>query len=162
MHQASARGTLVAMSLRLVLDTNVWLDWLLFDDPVVAPVRAAVEAGRAEVFMDAAGEEELARVLAYPLRKRTLDPQALAACLAQCRRWARRLGEEAGGTPVDRDRLPVCDPDDQKFLELALASGAAFLVTKDRTLLKLAPRRDQPLPFRIVTPAQLERSRAAA
>ncbi len=63
---------------------------------------------------------------------------------------------------MDRDRLPVCsDPDDQKFLELALACGAAYLVTKDRALLELARRSDRALPFRIVTPGELERSLAA-
>ena len=58
---------------RLVLDTNVWLDWLVFDDPSVAPIRAAGEAKRAEVFIDAACEAELERALGYDLgKKRTL------------------------------------------------------------------------------------------
>ena len=28
--------------MRLVLDTNVWLDWLVFDDPALAPLKDAV------------------------------------------------------------------------------------------------------------------------
>jgi len=36
---------------RLVLDTNVWLDWLVFDDPSIATVKAAVATKRAEVFI---------------------------------------------------------------------------------------------------------------
>jgi predicted nucleic acid-binding protein len=49
--------------------------------------------------------------------------------------------------------LPVCrDPDDQKFLEAALAARADFLVTKDQALLELAQRVSQ---FRILTPAEL-------
>ena len=40
--------------MRLVLDTNVWLDWLVFDDPAIAPIKAAVEAKRVEVFIEAA------------------------------------------------------------------------------------------------------------
>lgn len=31
--------------LRLVLDTNVWLDWLAFGDPSVAAIKSAVAAG---------------------------------------------------------------------------------------------------------------------
>ena len=55
-----------------------------------------------------------------------------------------------------RDPLPVCgDPDDQKFLELARACGADFLITKDRELLVLARRKIRRAPFGIVTPAQL-------
>jgi predicted nucleic acid-binding protein len=50
----------------------------------------------------------------------------------------------------------VCaDPDDQKFLELARAAGAHALVTRDRALLVLRRRRSPPVPFRIVTPAEL-------
>ncbi|MGA7983762.1 MAG: PIN domain-containing protein, partial [Burkholderiales bacterium] len=72
--------------MRLVLDTNVWLDWLVFDDPELAALRAAVEQGLAQVFIDAACEAELARVLAYPLGRVRLDAAAQAACLAECRR----------------------------------------------------------------------------
>jgi putative PIN family toxin of toxin-antitoxin system len=140
------------MPLRLVLDTNIWLDWLVFDDPAVAPVKAAVAAGRAEIVMDEAGEAELARVLAYPFGSKTLAPEAQAVCLAECRRTSLRDEGKGKGNRL----LPVCsDPDDQKFLELALACGAAFLVTRDRDLLELARHRDRPLPYRIVTPQQL-------
>jgi len=132
---------------RLVLDTNVWLDWLVFDDPGIAPIKAAVEANRAEVFIDVACEVELERALGYDLgKKRTVD---IPACLALCRRVARRIASPV--PEAERARLPACrDPDDQKFLEAALNSRADFLLTKDRALLDLARR---PLPFRILTPA---------
>ena len=133
------------MSVRLVLDTNVWLDWLVFGDPSIAPVKAAVAAKRAEVFIDAACEAELERALGYDLGKRTVD---IAACLAECRRVARRI--DSAVPEAERAKLPACrDPDDQKFLEAALAARAEFLLTKDRALLDLAQR---PLPFRILTP----------
>src|SRR6266700_16656 len=74
--------------LRAVLDTNVWLDWLVFGDPSTAPIKAAVDAGRAEVFIDAACEAELERALGYDLGKRTVD---IAACIAECRRVAHRI-----------------------------------------------------------------------
>jgi uncharacterized protein len=136
---------------RLVLDTNVWLDWLVFEDPGIVPIRDAVAAGAAEVYVDAACEEELARVLAEGLSKRTFDAEA---CIEECRRLARRI--EASLTAAERARLPACrDPDDQKFLEAALAAGAQFLVTKDRELLALDRRRFQ-LPFRIVAPADFQ------
>ncbi len=139
--------------MRLVLDTNIWLDWLVFDDPSVAHVRAAVAAGRVQAVIDEAGEAELARVLAYPLGRFSLDEAGQAVCLAQCRRVALRLdGSEAAAAAGVA--LPKCsDPDDQKFLELAAACGAAYLVTKDRALLELAGRE---LPFRIVAPEALE------
>lgn len=137
--------------LRLVLDTNFWLDWLVFDDPSIAPIKAAVAAGRAEVFIDAVCEAELERSLGYDLGKRAVD---IAACITECRRVARRI-ESVAKEPRSA-RLPACrDPDDQKFLEVALAAGAGFLVTKDRALLDLARRA---LPFRIVTPEGFEKA----
>ena len=132
---------------RLVLDTNVWLDWLVFGEPSLAPLKAAVAEGRAEILIDAACEAELERVLAYDLGKHTLDAARQAACLAECRRIAQRL---KNGSPAECASLPRCgDPGDQIFLEAALAARADCLVTRDRALLDLARRG---LPFRIVTP----------
>jgi predicted nucleic acid-binding protein len=131
---------------RLVLDTNVWLDWLVFDDAAISPIRAAVAAGRAEVFIDLACEAELERALGYDLGGRAVD---VAACLLECRRLTRRIASAV--EEAERACLPACrDRDDQKFLEAALAAGAGFLLTRDRALLRLARRA---LPFRILTPA---------
>ncbi len=139
--------------LRLVLDTNVWLDWLVFDDPAIAPVKAAVAEGRAAVFIDEAVEAELVRVLAYPFGARSLDAQAQADALERCRRVARKA--EGGRRKAEEDPLPKCDdPDDQKFLELAAACGAAFLLTRDDALLEMERRKMRPLPFRVVTPVE--------
>jgi putative PIN family toxin of toxin-antitoxin system len=156
------------MPLRLVLDTNIWLDWLVFDDAGIAPLKAAVAAARAEIFIDAACEEELARVLARfvvsPRKKELLDGSALAACLAECRRIAQNVttAESADRAVFPQPHLPVCrDPDDQKFLELARACRADFLVTKDDLLLKLARRKFRRAPFGIVTPVQLNDALAA-
>jgi putative PIN family toxin of toxin-antitoxin system len=145
----------VRSPLRLVLDTNVWLDWLVFDDPGIAAIKAAVEGKRAEVFIDAACEAELERALGYDLgKKRTLDASGRNGCLALCRRVARRI--DSAVTEAERAQLPACrDPDDQKFLEAALASRAEFLLTKDRALLDLARRVTH---FRIVAPEAFEKA----
>jgi putative PIN family toxin of toxin-antitoxin system len=140
---------------RLVLDTHVWLDWLVFDDPGIVRIRNIVGTGRAEVYVDAACEEELARVLARGFAKRALDAKAQAECLAVCRRFSTRI--DAPAPESARAGLPRCaDPDDQKFLEAALAAEAHFLITKDRRLLELASWRG--LPFRILTPREFEKA----
>jgi putative PIN family toxin of toxin-antitoxin system len=137
---------------RLVLDTQVWLDWLTFDDPSVVPLKDAQAQGRLEIYIDAAAEAELARVLAYPLRKTVADASLQKTRLAEARRLSRRRSRELAD--ADRASLPRCsDPDDQKFLELAAAVQAHALVTKDRALLELARR----APFRIVPPAAAAR-----
>ena len=133
--------------MRLVLDTNVWLDWLVFKDPSIAPLQAAVTEGRAEILIDAACEAELARVLAYDLGKHSIGADAQGACLELCRRVSEFIHTEKAANAV---ALPRCeDPGDQIFLEAALAARADCLVTKDRALLALGRRG---LPFRIVAP----------
>jgi len=135
--------------MRLVLDTNVWVDWLVFDDPSVAPLAAARAAGAIALCIDDACEAELARALGYRFGKVTLDAQKQAACLERCRAIASR--DWTARHPAMR--LPDCrDPDDQKFLALALACGAQALVTRDRALLETGRRWKKSLPFAIVTP----------
>jgi uncharacterized protein len=120
----------------------------VFGDPCTAPLRAAQAAGRLELLIDAACEAELARVLAYPLGKWTLDAARQQECLAELRKLCSKWSE----SPVDPARLPQCrDSDDQKFLELALSAGADVLLTKDAELLRLARRA---LPFRILNPRE--------
>jgi uncharacterized protein len=133
---------------RIVLDTNIWLDWLVFKDLSLLKLKNEFAEGRAEIFIDAACETELERVLAYDLARHSLDAAAQAASLAECRRIARRIDEPA--PEAERRLLPRCaDPDDQKFLELALAARAECLLTKDHKLLELARRTKA---FRILNP----------
>lgn len=145
--KGGAAELVMLAKLRLVLDTQVWLDWLVFDDPSTLPLRGLLAADRAEIFIDAACEAELARVLDYPLGRRRLDAAAQAECLARCRGLARRAEESFAGEAA----LPVCsDPDDQKLLQLAAAARADCLVTRDRALLELRT----PL-FQIITAGAL-------
>ena len=119
--------------MRLVIDTQVWLDWLVFDERSLAGLRAAVAEDRAEVLIDSACLAELERVLAYPLG-RNVD---IDACLRRCEGIVKKI------TPptIEVAGLPACrDPDDQKFLTLAAAARADCLVTRDRELLRLARR----------------------
>jgi putative PIN family toxin of toxin-antitoxin system len=137
--------------MRLVLDTNVWLDWLVFDDPAVRPFRDAVAQGLAAVLIDTACEDELARALGYRFAHFTLDASAQAAALARCRAVVQHI---EGAPAATLPGLPSCrDPDDQKFLVLAAQARADLLLTRDKALLVLGRRRATPLPFRIATPA---------
>jgi len=132
---------------KIVLDTQVWLDWLVFDDASVGPLREAQAAGRVEIVIDETCEAELVRVLAYDLGKHSLDAGEQARCIARSRSVARKVA------PAGVAGLPECiDPDDQKFLELAAAAGADYLVSKDRAVLALARRVTQ---FRIVAPKDI-------
>jgi uncharacterized protein len=147
--RGGAPELLLLRKMRLVIDTQVWLDWLVFDDPGVAGLRAAVDSGRAEVLIDAGGLAELERVLAYPLG-RSVEP---AACLAACRKIANFVTDESLEAIPG---LPVCrDPDDQKFVTLAAGARADCLVTRDRELLRLRRRCESW--FAVLVPAAFAR-----
>ena len=51
--------------MRLVLDTNVVIDWLVFDDPFMDPLRRGVGDGGVMVLTHEAALAELKRVLGY-------------------------------------------------------------------------------------------------
>jgi putative PIN family toxin of toxin-antitoxin system len=132
---------------RLVLDTNIWLDWLVFDDPAVMPLKSARGDGAVRIAINAACLEELGRVLAYPQFE--LDAGTRNALFTQVRNCTYRV------ETMLRSPLPRCaDPDDQKFLELARDAQADWLITKDKALLSLARKRFDGAGFRIGTPEQ--------
>jgi predicted nucleic acid-binding protein len=115
----------------IVLDTNVVLDWLLFDDPGVQALAAAVEQGRLCWVATAAMRGEFFHVLGHGLAAgRRADLARLQGG------WDQHCTEHLTAPPAAA-ALRCTDADDQKFLDLAMASGARWLVSHDRALLKL-------------------------
>lgn len=116
-----------------MLDTNVLLDWLVFRDPQVLALAEAVQTGRLHWIATASMRDEMERVLTYQwIAARLPDIAAIRSV------WQRHacLIEP----PAPRAPIRCKDPDDQKFIDLAVAAGANWLLTKDRELLKLAKR----------------------
>lgn len=134
---------------RLVLDTNVALDLFVFRDPAARHVLDALHGGAVQAVVDEACRAEWLAVLGYPE----------LALSGEVRREATVAFD--GCTLLLRDapprtdiKLPRCaDPDDQKFLELALSAGAQWLLSKDKEVLRLARRTAREGWFQILTPA---------
>lgn len=128
---------------KIVLDTNVFLDCWVFDDPGTRRLKECVEEGRCLAARSAATDAELADVLARP--QFHLDGAARDALLAT---WQQRaaLIDVKGMAPVS-----CADPDDQKFLDLAVAADATALFTKDKALLAVAASARR-LGFEVVAP----------
>ena len=122
------------MSHHLVLDTNIVLDMLVFRDPRTHALHAALFED--PVMPDllwlatAPMREELARVLAYPHIAVRLAFHGLQAAQVLSQFDARaRIVPLAPKAPV------TCkDPDDQKFIDLAVSHGATLL-SKDKAVL---------------------------
>lgn len=119
----------------LVLDTNIVLDVFVFADEAARPVLPALADGRLRWVTTAAMRAELARVLAYPQIAPRLAFYGLAAddVLAAFDRHA-QVVEAPPKAPVT-----CSDPDDQKFIDLAVARQA-LLLSKDRAVLSMKRR----------------------
>jgi predicted nucleic acid-binding protein len=115
-----------------VLDTNVVLDWLVFRDPALPPLATAIETGVLRWLATARMRAEFAEVLARPHLDRWGPDRELA--LATFDRVATMQDEPPPS------RLICSDPDDQVYIDLAVAARCAWLVTHDRALLELAGR----------------------
>lgn len=115
----------------VVLDTNAVLDWQLFHDERAPCLWRALEQGHLRWHATPEMLGELDAVLSRPLGARWTDGRG--------RTLSRSLPWVALSTPPDRTdpRLRCTDPDDQKFLDLALHLPARWLITRDRALLEL-------------------------
>lgn len=122
----------------VILDTQIVMDWLVFDEPSLAPLIAAVESRHLLWTATVAMKAELMHVIARGVAARyTPDvDRVLAAFEQHC-----RFVEE----PVLSMVRPRCsDTDDQKFIDLGLGLAAAdhaiTLISRDRAVLKVAKR----------------------
>ncbi len=130
--------------MKAVLDTNVWLDWLVFADAGVAPIVHGVERGALVVLGSEETRAEWLDVIARP--QFGLDARAQAAAAAAYDRVVRQSARAPSCALACRDR------DDQKFVDLAIAERAGWLVTRDKALLALARRAARSHALAIVRP----------
>ncbi|CAN5711243.1 hypothetical protein BH11PSE13_BH11PSE13_10650 [soil metagenome] len=119
----------------IVLDTNIVLDIFVFNDVAVQPLRAELEAGTRTWIATEAMRTELARVLGYPQIVPRLafyelsDDDVLAA-----------FDRLVHTVPAAVKAAMTCkDPDDQIFIDLAVAHGATLL-SKDGAVRALRKR----------------------
>lgn len=119
----------------IVLDTNIVLDAFVFNDPVAEPLKQALSSGELQWVATPAMRDELERVLTYP---------KIAARLAHHQRTAgdvlARFDAQAQLVDVAAKAPPTCrDPDDQKFIDLAVRHQAVLL-SKDNAVLCMKKR----------------------
>ena len=121
-----------------VIDTNVVLDLIYWEDPHSEDLRRALEEGRIHALRSGEAVMELAEVLSRPAFTGDEDEAARLAAL-----WC------SMSVPVDEEKIREAadiitvqcrDPLDQKFFTLTLAGGAKLLVSKDKLVLKAGRR----------------------
>jgi predicted nucleic acid-binding protein len=146
-----------------VLDTNVLLDLLWFCDARVRSLAQALDQGALVALSCPAVRSEFAHQLNSPRLAAWAGAggveAAVSAALARHDRWVLTGPDPAPAQPLLAS-LRCTDPDDQIFIDLALARRASCLLSHDRALLKLA-RPARRLGLRIATPYQWSRTAAA-
>jgi putative PIN family toxin of toxin-antitoxin system len=136
---------------RIVIDTNVCLDLFIFRDPRWQALMDGIKSGEMEAVTSASCRMEFMLVLAY--EKMQLSTESQAAILQEFDQLIQLVEIPTMTSATHVIKLPVCkDRDDQKFLELAYASQADALITKDKALLKLARKTIRSQLFRIFSP----------
>ncbi|WAC73655.1 PIN domain-containing protein [Roseateles sp. SL47] len=125
------------LPLRVVLDTQIVMDWLVFDEPRIRPIIARVESRHLLWTATAPMKAEMLHVLGRGVAARYSPDLARihAAFQQHC---------EFIEVPVLGISRPRCsDEDDQKFIDLALhlaVSQPTVLLSRDRAVLKVAKR----------------------
>jgi putative PIN family toxin of toxin-antitoxin system len=137
----------------VVLDTNVVLDCMLFQDTACTRLSSMLLAGQLHWHATAPMRSELASVLPRRQFQRwTPDCEYILSVFD-------RLTDLRPQPPCavgPSAKLRCRDPDDQKFIDLAVTVGARWLLSKDRALLDLArPARVHGV--QVLTPAQWQR-----
>ncbi|MDB5850509.1 MAG: putative toxin-antitoxin system toxin component, family [Rhodoferax sp.] len=119
----------------VVLDTNIVLDIFLFDDAAAKPLKPALETGALRWLATQHMRNELERVLDYEhLLPRMAFYQVTAGDILAA------FDRHATLVEVAPRIAAVCkDPDDQCFIDLAVAHQA-LLLSKDKAVLSMKKR----------------------
>ena len=116
---------------RLVLDTNVILDLLVFKDPSTEPIRLLLDANQVDTVRTPASMAELIDVIGRPAFKLSREDQAT---IVQAWETSSRLLEN---TAIESAPFTCRDLDDQVFINMAYSLRPALLLSKDLRVLEL-------------------------
>jgi predicted nucleic acid-binding protein len=130
----------------LVLDTNIVLDLLLFQDPRTVALRTALNSGAHQWLATAHMRNELERVLTYANIQDKLNAYQIQAS-AILQEFDRLAGLWV--LPCPKAAYSCKDIDDQPFIDLACALAVAHpaikvhLLSKDKAVLAMRKRMEK-------------------
>jgi putative PIN family toxin of toxin-antitoxin system len=116
---------------RLVLDTNVILDLLVFKDPSTEPIQLILATKQVDAVRTPASMAELIDVIGRPTFKLSQADQEI---VVQAWESSSRLIED---TAIESAPFTCRDLDDQVFINMAYSLRPALLLSKDLRVLEL-------------------------
>lgn len=132
--------------MKVVIDTNVLISALINPTSVPAKVIDLIEAKTIQPVMSIATQEELCRVLGYKKIQKTLTLTPV-----QAQELAEQMILHCQLIYPDMAVMATAeDESDNRYIEVALAAKASYVITGDQHLLKL----EQYNGIEMVTPAQ--------
>jgi putative PIN family toxin of toxin-antitoxin system len=122
-------------STSVVLDNNIVLDLFIFKDVETQTLSDALSQSKLAWLATAAMREELERVLGYPKIAKRMAFYGISA-----EEILEKFDAGTRNVEVPAKASATCkDPDDQKFIDLAVAHSA-ILLSKDQAVLCMAKR----------------------
>jgi len=119
----------------VVLDTNIVLDLFVFKDPATSALQQGLQSGTLQWLSTVEMRSELERVLAYA----HIVPR-LAFYRLSAKDVLALFDQHAQIQPVAPRAPAVCkDPDDQRFIDLAV-THRAVLLSKDKAVICMKKR----------------------
>jgi putative PIN family toxin of toxin-antitoxin system len=119
----------------VVLDTNIVLDAFVFDDPAARSLKSALASGQLEWITTKAMRDELVRVLGYP----KIVPRMAFYQVTADHVLAQFDGQSTLVDTAPKAPVTCRDPDDQKFIDLAV-KHQSLLLSKDQAVLCMKKR----------------------
>ncbi len=114
---------------RFVFDTNIILDFFVFDDPGCRYFLKSLREGRIRSFCTPSTLEELRIVLNRPTF--SLTPEKQSQILTSWKQLSLTLKD------IPQEQLKCRDADDNKFLDLAYLIRPSTLISKDKLVLRV-------------------------
>lgn len=133
------------MSLKIVLDTNVYISGTFWFGEPKNIINATKRGGEAEVYISREIIAELEDVLTRPDKPFHLSTREVSRIINNIKKYAFIV--------LPKKRVDVCkeDPKDNMVIECAVEAGADIIVTGDSHLKRLGKYKD----IRILAPAQM-------
>ena len=128
--------------MRVILDTNIFISGIFWDGNYCSEIIGAWKENRFTLVSSLEIIEEVVRTLkTFKIR---MDDTMIEE-------WRRIILENAIiVAPIEKVKVVVDDPDDNKFLDAAIAGDVQYIVSQDKHLLKIQKFRS----FKIITPEE--------